>query len=102
MACFSAWRWSVKTPDQELNETPRIKRLAELFQQRPFLYRALMPVARAAANQMADAGMRMGAGPLQEALFRIDALEDEIVTIITSEGISEEAAAVLSRLLKDL
>ena len=85
-----------------MEETPRIKRMAELMHQRPSIYMALVPVARAAANQMADAGMRMGSGPLQEALARIDSLEAELKILFAGDGIDMEAVQALDNLLKKM
>jgi hypothetical protein len=40
---------------------------------------------------MADAGMRMGSAPLQEALARIDSLEAELKILFAGDGIDMEA-----------
>jgi len=83
-----------------MEDTPRIKRMAELMHRRPSIYMALVPVARAAANQMADAGMRMGSSPLLEAIGRIDTLEEDLKTLFAGDGIDMEAVQALDNLLK--
>jgi hypothetical protein len=45
----------------------------------------LVPLARAAANQMADAGMHRGADPLMETLFKLDGIDAEVQALAMSD-----------------
>ena len=64
-------------------ETPSIEaKLSRYPNQLHALHQKLLPLARAAANQMKDAGMHRGADPLLAVLFEIDALESEMAEII--------------------
>jgi hypothetical protein len=45
----------------------------------------LVAPARAAANQMKDAGMMQGAAPLAEALFKLDAAGQEMSDLIEAD-----------------
>lgn len=55
-----------------------IEKLRDFNVRRSLLKDKLVPVARAAANQMVDAGMKAGSAPLLEVLFEIDAVEAEV------------------------
>lgn len=57
----------------------------KLTVQKMVLMESLIAPARAAANQMKDAGMSRGADPLMEVLFKIDALDQEMRDLATSD-----------------
>jgi hypothetical protein len=45
----------------------------------------LVAPARAAANQMKDAGMKLGSDPLFEILFQLDALDQEMMELLKKD-----------------
>jgi len=47
----------------------------------------LLPVARAAANQMSDAGLKAGAAALNQLIFEIDGIEQEARDLIDKDPI---------------
>jgi len=51
--------------------------------------------ARAAANQMKDAGMAAGAAPLNEIIFQIDALEQERHNLLDSDPMTGMEALMI-------
>lgn len=64
-------------------ETPDVEAKLRTYPNRLHtLHEKLLPLARAAANQMKDAGMHRGSDPLLAVLFEIDALESEMAEII--------------------
>lgn len=65
--------------------TETMKKLMELKRREIEALTAIVAPARAAANQMMDAGMKSGAAPLQEALFKYDAVKQEINDFVASD-----------------
>jgi hypothetical protein len=66
-----------------INETMR--KMQEILRRRDAALNELVNPARAAVNQMRDAGMARGAGPLEEALFRYDAVEAELKAVVEED-----------------
>ena len=54
------------------------EKLISLMGNRSVILDELIPLVRAAANQMKDAGMHRGADPLMETLFKLDAIDAEV------------------------
>jgi len=75
-----------------------LKKIIELSAKRQALTCDLVAPARAAANQMKDAGMAMGAGPLLEILFQIDAADQELKDLIGSHPL--EAVEALKEMMR--
>ena len=67
-------------PNEQMRE-----KLMSLTGQRAAILDALVPLARAAANQMADAGMHRGADPLMETLFKLDGIDAEVQALAMSD-----------------
>lgn len=61
------------------------EKLLILANRKNALHAQLIAPARAAANQMKDAGMTRGAEPLLEILFQIDAIEDEVKALFAAD-----------------
>jgi hypothetical protein len=61
------------------------EKLMSLTGQRAVVLEELIPLARAAANQMADAGMHRGADPLMETLFKLDGIDAEVQALAMSD-----------------
>jgi hypothetical protein len=64
-----------------LDALPLLTELSRLSRIRERALEALIAPARAAANQMKDAGMANGADALNAALFRLDATDGELKTL---------------------
>jgi hypothetical protein len=62
---------------------PLIVKSLELREKRIALLEKLLPLARAAANQMKDAHLDRGADPILSLLFEIDALEEISSKLVT-------------------
>ena len=50
----------------------------------------LIPVARAAANQMKDAGMSSCSEAISSVLFEVDAVQDSMLALMKNERFVEE------------
>ena len=61
------------------------QKLIELNTRRVQILMTMVAPARAAANQMKDAGMDAGAAPLLEVLFQYDAIEAEAHDLMKSD-----------------
>ena len=61
------------------------KKITDLAEKKRQLESKLVAPARAAANQMKDAGMNLGADPLLQILFEIDAVEQEMQSLFKNE-----------------
>jgi hypothetical protein len=61
------------------------EKLMALTAARAVTLEELVPLARAAANQMADAGMHRGADPLMETLFKLDGIDAEVQALAMSD-----------------
>ena len=68
------------------------EKIIQLTGKKQALLAKLVEPARAAANQMKDAGMSRGADPLLEILFQVDACEQEIMELFSSEPKAAMAA----------
>ena len=64
---------------------PMKEKIMALIAHRAAILDALVPLARAAANQMADAGMHRGADPLMETLFKLDGIDAEVQALAMSD-----------------
>ncbi len=71
-------------------------RIEETATKRVHALDALVPAARAAANQMKDAGMLNGAEALNRVLFEVEALTDEL------NGLLDKVRGSLPEILKEL
>lgn len=69
-----------------------VNRMTELAYKRYQAIFSLVAPARAAVNQMKDAGMTRGAEPLAQALFEFDAAEQEFKDLCKGnvEGVVDE------------
>jgi hypothetical protein len=67
-------------PNEEMKE-----KIMALIAHRAAILDALVPLARAAANQMADAAMHRGADPLMQRLFELDAIDTDIQALGMSD-----------------
>lgn len=68
-----------------MEEAELLDKIREIGTRKRFAVEALVAPARAAANQMKDAGMKAGADALNAALFQIDATEDELNALIRKD-----------------
>lgn len=73
------------------------EKLVELTKKRHALLVKLVEPARAAANQMKDAGMSRGADPLLEILFQVNAIDQEVQDLFAQDPMA--AIDVISRLM---
>ncbi len=73
------------------------EKLMALTRKKQALESKLVAPARAAANQMKDAGMGMGADPLLQVLFEIDACDAELKDLLS--GDPEEVVTAMLELL---
>jgi hypothetical protein len=75
--------------------------MRELMAKRSTAISAVIEPARAAANAMADAGMKNSVRPLQEALFAYDAIDSQIKALAWEKNAPDAAFAMLERGLRD-
>lgn len=73
-------------PDEAARLYEQVQRLAN---KRTALCNRLIAPARAAANQMKDAGMHRGADELLSILFEMDAVEAELKKLLDSRNLTE-------------
>lgn len=59
-----------------------MKQIATIMMKRNVALQGLVGPAKAAVNQMRDAGMVRGAGPLEEALFTFDVADAELLALV--------------------
>ena len=76
------------------------EKLKELTSKKHGLVAKLVEPARAAANQMKDAGMHKGADPLLTLLFEIDACDQELMEAFWSNP-TESIEALISLMTGD-
>ncbi len=71
------------------------EKIMALMRKKHDLETKLVVPARAAANQMKDAGMARGADPLLEILFQLDAVDAEMTAFITGSNPAEFAEVLI-------
>jgi len=70
------------------------EKIREFSSKRVQLALSLVTPAKAAATQMRDAGMTLGADSLMSILFHIDALDSEVRSIIESDPLESIDALI--------
>ena len=65
-----------------------VQKMRILSERRALTLNCLVAPARAALNQMQDAGMKRGAEPLAEALFQLDAVDSEMKSVIEADPVA--------------
>lgn len=79
-----------------MNETT--KQLTDIIRKKHALTENLVGPARAAVNQMIDAGMKRGADPLAAVLFEIDSLDQQLKDVMNADP-EKATLAILEMLI---